>query len=171
MHIGDRYGKLFQMSYITRDMDAAVAHARSEVGIGDITVTQSTIDVLSFGRPTQLTVKAGIANDGVNQFEIIEPVAGPIGIYTEEVDLSAHILNFHHIGIAVTGDYAQWQALLDDVRASGDAFALLYPPEPDPEAKLCFCYVDTRKRIGHYTEYLWVDPSLRGVLGAPAGIV
>lgn len=169
MHIGKRYGKLFQMSYVTRDMDAAVAHAEREIGISGIKVSQSTVEVLSYGEPAQLTVKAGIANAGANQFEIIEPIAGPIGIYTDEVDLGAHILNYHHIAIAVTGPYAEWERLLEDVRASGDEFALLYPAQADPRAKLCFCYVDTRKRIGHFTEYLWVAPSMRGVLGPPSG--
>ena len=33
MTIAQRYGELFQMSYITRDLDAAMAHCRAELGI------------------------------------------------------------------------------------------------------------------------------------------
>jgi hypothetical protein len=167
VHFGDRYGQLTQMSYITRDMDAAVAHCESELGISDFSRSDSEIEVLSFGKKRPLRVRAAIYNDGLNQFEIIEPVSGATEIYTDEVDLSKHILNFHHVAIGVPGDYAAWEKLLEDVRASGDEFAFLFPAEPDPESMIQFCYVDTRKRVGHYTEYLWVHPSLAGVAAAP----
>ena len=167
VHFGARYGDLAQMSYITRDMDAALAHCASELGIEGFARSDAEIEVLSFGEKRTLAVKAAIYNDGQNQLEIIEPVSGAIGIYTGEVDLSRHILNFHHVAIGVPGGYDAWEALLDEVRASGDEFAFLFPAQPDPEAKICFCYVDTRKRIGHYTEYLWVHPSLAGIAAAP----
>ena len=169
--IGDRYGQLIQMSYITRDMDAAVAHAEKELGITGISRGEAEIEVMSYGVKRPLAVKSAIANygggDAIRQFEIIQPVSGAIELYTEAVDLSGHILNFHHVGIAVPGPYSEWQRLLADVEASGDAFAYLFPAEPSPQDKLCFCYVDTRHRLGHYTEYLWADPSLKGIPAAP----
>jgi hypothetical protein len=167
VHLGERYAALTQMSYITRDMDAAVAHCERELGIGGFARTDSEIEVLYYGEKRLLHVRAAIANRGLNQFEIIEPVSGPIEIYTREVDLSRHILNFHHVAIGVPGDYAEWEKLLAEVRASGDEFAYVFPAEPDPASLLCFCYVDTRKRIGHFTEYLWAHPSLAGIAAAP----
>lgn len=166
-HIGARYDRLVQMSYITRDMDAAVAHAETELGITGLIRGEAEIEVLSYGEKRPLAVKSAIANHGRRQLEIIQPVSGAIGIYTDAVDLSGHLLNFHHIGIAVPGPYAEWQRLLADVQASGDAFAYLFPAEPSPDDKLAFCYVDTRKRIGHYTEYLWADPTLKGIPATP----
>ena len=165
--IGDRYGQLVQMSYITRDMDAAVAHAEAELGITGLSRGEAEIEVLSHGEKRPLAVKSAIANFGTRQFEIIQPVSGAIEVYTDAVDLSGHILNFHHVGIAVTGPWTEWQRLLNDVKASGDAFTYLFPAEPSSEDKLCFCYVDTRHRIGHYTEYLWADPTLAGIPAAP----
>lgn len=172
MHFGNRYAQLFQMSYITRDMDAAVEHARTELGITGMNVGESPVDLLCYGEPAKLVVKAATINTGYNQFEIIQPVSGATHIYTDEVDLSAHILNFHHVAIAVTGGYGEWEKLLADVRESGDQFAYLFPAVSTPDDKLCFCYVDTRARIGHYTEYLWVDASIRDMVGAapPEGL-
>lgn len=167
VHFGDRYDRLLQMSYVTRDMDAAVALAQAELGIAGLVRSEAAIEVLSYGKKRPLVVKSAIANHGGRQFEIIEPVSGAIGIYTETVDLSAHILNFHHVAIAVPGPYAEWERLLADVRASGDELAYLFPAEPCPEDKLAFCYVDTRRRIGHFTEYLWADPALKGRPVAP----
>ncbi|MCJ2178283.1 hypothetical protein [Novosphingobium album (ex Hu et al. 2023)] len=167
IHLGDHYGQLVQMSYITRDMDAAVAHTEAEMGISGLSRGEAEIEVLSYGQKRPLIVKSAIANLGTRQFEIIQPVSGAIEIYTDAVDLSGHILNFHHIGIAVPGAYSEWERLLREVETSGDEFAYLFPAIPSPDDKLCFCYVDTRLRLGHYTEYLWADPSLAGIPAAP----
>jgi hypothetical protein len=167
MTIAARYGQLFQMSYITRDIDAAMAHAREHMGVEHFDTSDAEVEVLSFGKLRPLKIRAAFANIGRNQFEIIQPVSGAIEIYTDEVDLSKHILNFHHIAIAVRGGIEQWRELLAEVRASGDDFAFLFPPEPTDDDKVCFAYVDTRKRLGHYTEYLWVDESIKPVAAMP----
>ncbi|MEJ5977470.1 VOC family protein [Novosphingobium sp. PS1R-30] len=167
MTIGARYGELFQMSYITRDLDAAMDHCREHLGITEFHTTDAEMELMSFGQMRPLKVRAAMANVGRNQFEIIQPVAGAIEIYTDEVDLDAHILNYHHIAIAVRGGIDNWLALLAEVRASGDEFAYLFPAEPGPDDKLCFCYVDTRKRLGHYTEYLWVDEGIKPIPAMP----
>jgi hypothetical protein len=169
MIIGERYGELFQMSYITRDMDAAIAHAKDKLGIEEFHTSESEIEVLSFGEKKTLAVRAAMANIGTRQLEIIEPVSGATEIYTDEVDLSGDILNFHHTAIAVRGGYDEWQKLLAEVEASGDQFAYLFPAEQRPDQGLSFCYVDTRHRIGHYTEFLWVDPAIKGFHAIPEG--
>ena len=167
MHLGDRFGDLFQLSYITRDMDAAVAHCRTALGIENFHRSESATEVLAGGRVQTLVVKAAMANVGRHQLELIEPVSGPIEVYTDAVDLSGHLLNFHHVAIAVRGTHADWDMLLSEVQDSGDEIAFLFPAAPDPEAKVAFCYVDTRARIGHYTEYLWWDEALSGLGGFP----
>lgn len=170
-HLVARYGQLVQMSYVTRDMDAAVAHAETELGIAGLVRSEADIEVLCHGERCRLGVRSAIANIGepgrVRQFEIIEPVAGATHIYADAPDLAGGPLRFHHVGVAVPGPYAEWEMLLEDVRASGDALAFLFPPEPSADAGLCFCYVDTRARLGHYTEYLWADPALAGITAAP----
>jgi len=167
MTIAARYGELFQMSYITRDLDAAMAHARETLGVGEFSTTDAEVEVQSFGQMKPLKIRAAMANIGRNQLEIIQPISGAIEIYTDEVDLDAHILNFHHIAIAVRGGIDKWLELLAEVRASGDEFAFLSPVEPGPDDKVCFCYVDTRKRLGHYTEFLWVDEAIKPIAAMP----
>lgn len=168
MHIGSRYGDIFQMSYITRDMDAAIDHAARELGVTGFDVSEPSVDILCYGKPETLAVKAAMANFGGRQLEIIQPVSGPTHVYTDSVDLDFHILNFHHVAIAVPGAYPEWERLLADVRASGDEFAFRTPePEGDTPPMLCFCYVDTRHRWGHMTEYLWADASLKGMTATP----
>lgn len=167
MTIAARYGELFQMSYITRDLDEAMAHAKEALGIAEFSTTTAELDVLSFGKVRPLKLRAAMANIGRNQFEIIQPISGAIEVYTDEVDLSGHILNFHHIAIAVRGGIDQWRELLAEVRASGDQFAFVSPTDPTDDDKVAFCYVDTRKRLGHYTEYLWIDEAIKPFAAMP----
>ena len=167
MQFGLRYGDLYQMSYITRDMDAALEHCEKELGLSGFNVGEPEVDVMSFGKVQSLRIRAATKNVGRQQFEIIQPVSGPTHVYTDEVDLNAHIINFHHVAIAVTGGFENWENLIAEVRASGDEFAFLSPFEPVENPMLCFCYVDTRKRLGHYTEYLWIDESLKGIPAMP----
>jgi hypothetical protein len=167
MQLGLRYGELFQMSYITRDIEAAVEHARTELGIDNFHVSEAVAEVMSEGRVQELVLNAAIANIGRHQFEILQPISGPIHFYLDEVDLDSHILNFHHVAIAVTGGYDNWQKLLDEVHTSGDPFAFSFPAEPSPDDQLAFCYVDTRKRLGHYTEYMWWAPALDDMPSVP----
>ena len=168
MQLGLRYGDLFQMSYITRDLDAAVEHARTELGIANFHLSDAEAPVLSGGRRQDLVVRAAIANIGCHQFEIIQPVSGPTHVYTEAVDLSAHLLNFHHIAIAVRGGFHKFEELIAEVRASGDEIAFLHPPaDTGEEPVVAFMYVDTRKRLGHHTEYLWWSAAMEGQPSIP----
>jgi hypothetical protein len=162
-----RYGDLFQMSYVTRDRDAAVAHARSELGFAEFRLSESATAVLAGGRVQTLELRAAMATVGRRQIEIIEPVSGPIEVYTAGIDLSARMLTFHHMAIAVRGGMEDWERLLAEVRRSGDEIAYLFPAAPETEARVRFCYVDTRAAIGHFTEYLWWDPLLDGTPGFP----
>ena len=164
MHYGEHLGQLFQMSYITRDMDAAIAHCEKELGLTGFNQSEPEVDLMSFGTVQRLKIRAATINIGRHQFELIQPISGPTHVYTDEVDLNAHIINYHHTAIAITGGYENWEKMVAEVRASGDDFAFLSPWEPVDDPMLCFCYVDTRKRLGHYTEFMWWHPSMVGVI-------
>jgi Glyoxalase/Bleomycin resistance protein/Dioxygenase superfamily len=162
MHLPSRWGELFQLSYITRDLDAAIAHCRETLGITDFAISQTPAAVISGGKRQVLEVRAAIANYGRHQFELIEPVSGPIHHYENVLGPGSGLINFHHVAIAVRGPWENWLATVAEIEASGDEIAFIHPPEPPEKPMVGFCYVDTRARLGHYTEYLWWDPSLTG---------
>lgn len=165
MDVPGRWGDLYQLSYVTRDMDAAIAHCKDALGIESFTVGGHPVDVMSGGTRQTLVVKAAIANFGRLQFELIEPVSGPIHHYENVLGPGSAVINFHHIAIAVRGDYANWEALVAEVTASGDEIAFISVAEDNPMVALC--YVDTRPRLGHYTEYLWWHDSLSAMPSFP----
>lgn len=168
MKLIDRFGDLFQLSYVTADRDAAVAHARASLGIDDFFCFDGKCPVVSRGETQMLDLRVAVANTGAHQFEIIEPVAGPTWIYTDGKDLSAQPLILHHVGIAVMGPYALWQETIAQLREAGDEIAQISEPAPGEAPMACFAYVDNRARLGHFTEYLWWAPEMNGTPTMPA---
>lgn len=162
MALISHYGKLFQLSYVARDLDDAVAYAQRKLGIDSFTMQDVELTARLGQRIRDLSLRMAVANTGSHQFEIIQPVSGAIEVYTDGVDYDGSVLAFHHIGLAVTGAFANWLKLEEEVHAAGDEFAVLCPPGFDPEPKACFGYVDTRPYYGHYTEYLWWAAEMAG---------
>lgn len=150
------------MSYVTQDLGAAMDIAGKKLGIDHFHVIDTEYAALVGGEVRDLRLKAAIANTERHQFEIIQPVSGAIEVYTDDIDYRGRALAFHHVGLAVTGPFASWEAVEAEVCASGDGFVVVCPPEPEPDPKVRYGYVDTRAWCGHYTEYLWWAPELNG---------
>jgi hypothetical protein len=160
---GARFGDLFQLGYVTRDLDAALDHCREELGLEGFHQSQSCAPVLAGGRVQELHLRSACLNLGRNQIELIQPISGPIEAYTEAIDLAARIINFHHVAIAVRGPFSEFERVRREVGNSGDPVAFFHPADSQDEPLVAFMYVDTRERIGHYTEYLWWADKLTGM--------
>jgi len=162
MHLISRFGDLFQLSYVTKDIDDAVAFASAKLGIDNFTVFDATAAVLSRGTMQDLSLRVAVANTGTHQFEIIQPVSGPTWIYTDGIDLDRQALTFHHVAVAVMGPHTAWKETVAALRADGDEIVQLCEPPEGEEPQVCFCYVDNRRTLGHHTEYLWWSKAMNG---------
>jgi hypothetical protein len=154
------YGKLFQVSYVAKDLDRAVEFAQQKLGVSDFTVKDVDITARFGSEIKDLRLRMAVANTENHQFEILQPVSGATSIYTDGFDYDRSVLTFHHIGIAVTGPYSNWEKMEQAVYDSGDEFAIVCPPDPEPNPMARYAYVDTRPYYGHFTEYLWWAPEL-----------
>ena len=154
------YRHLFQAGYVTHDLERAMETVTREFGAGDYYLAEHTVPVSVDGKADEITMRVAIASADGRQLEIIQPVSGAVGIYTEGIDFTASDIVFHHVGIGVTGSHANWEALEAEIAAQGQAFKVLFPPEPGPEPMVRYGYVDTRRWCGHYTEYLWWGEAL-----------
>ena len=167
MSLIDRFGDIFQLSYVTRDRDRAVEFARTKLGIDTFVTFDGVAPVMSRGELQQLHVRAAVANTGTHQFEILEPVGGPTWIYTDGRDLDRHVLQLHHVGIAVVGPYALWLETIAQLQADGDEIVQISALEPGAEPVAMFAYADNRATLGHFTEYLWWAPAMNGTPTVP----
>jgi hypothetical protein len=154
------YAGIYQVSYVARDLDQAMAFLRQKMGAGEFSVREPDLLVTVAGEQRPQKIRVALANIGRMQIEVIEPVSGAIGIYTEGIDYDRSVLTFHHVGIAVPGPIANWTRMEQEVRASGDEFALSFAYDDGANALVRFAYVDTRPSTGHYTEYLWWAPGM-----------
>lgn len=162
MKLIDRFGGIFQMSYVTRDRDRAVAYASAKLGIDNFFTFDGVAPVVSRGQAQQLRLRAAVANVGTHQFEILEPVGGPTWIYTDGKDLDRQVLQLHHVGIAVVGPYSLWLETIAQLQADGDEIVQMSALAAGEEPQAMFAYVDNRATLGHFTEYLWWAPAMNG---------
>ena len=167
MNLIDRFGDLFQVSYVARDRDRAVEFASAKLGITNFFTFDASASVLSRGAVQNLCLRVAIANTGRHQFEIIQPVSGPTWIYTEGKDLGRQELLLHHIGIAVIGPYSRWQDTIAQLQADGDEIVQISALAPGEEPRALFAYVDNRGTLGHFTEYLWWSTAMNGSPSMP----
>jgi len=163
MAIVDSLTNQYQLGYVARDLERAMAAVEREIGPVDFMVTEPVVPVLADGVAGEIAMRVALATRGRQQIEIIEPVSGLTGIYTQAIDFSASDIIFHHVGIAVTGGHDNWIALEAELATKGQGFKLLFPPEPGPDPVVRYGYIDTRKWCGHYTEYLWWSDAMNGV--------
>lgn len=162
MALFDNIRHLYQLGYVTRDLDRAVDAYQEAAGPLEFMVSEQAVTVRADGEVGELRMRVALATSGRHQIEIIEPQSGLTGIYTQGLDFAQAPFVFHHVGIGIFGPHANWQALEAEMQARGQSFKLLFPPALDPDPFVQFGYVDTRGLLGHYTEYLWWGPVLAG---------
>lgn len=167
MALISRFGAIFQLSYVTKDRDSAVAFASRKLGIDNFHVFDGKAPVSSRGSVQQLELRVAVANMAERQFEIIEPVSGPTWIYTDGKDLDRQELLLHHVGIAVVGPYSLWQDTIAQLERDRDEIVQISALAPGEQPRAMFAYVDNRGSLGHFTEYLWWAPALNGAPTMP----
>lgn len=154
------HGGAYQLGYVTRDLDRALAFLGEKFGAEHFVTRTPELLVSVGGEQRPLTMRVGMTNIGDKQLEVIEPVSGAVEIYTDGIDFDRSLICFHHVGIDVGGAAADWAGLEKEVRRSGENFALSFAADARGEPLVRYAYVDTRPDVGHYTEYLWFAPSL-----------
>lgn len=88
---------------------------------------------------------------GALQIQLIQPEAGGLDIYRDGLPDGDEPVRLHHIGVVVDGGLSDWQIVRD--RLSSQTIAMEGGHGP-----VRFAYVDERPLLGHYVEYVWIDP-------------
>lgn len=149
-------GKHFQNAYITRDIDKAIETFRKRLN--------GPIDARSFEVTVNVTTPkgSGFATNKLAfiwidnlQYELIQPVAGLVDVYSEQLPADDS-LKFHHVCMRVD----DW----DSFRANVDTLSYPVVLEGSSDA-LKYVYLDARDTLGHYLEYVWMTPERWTQLG------
>ena len=86
---------------------------------------------------------------GDTQYELIQPLTDPLGIYANAPANGAPI-RFHQICMRVQGS---WEDFLARTKAQDLPVAMWRDMGGD---NLKFLYIDARSTLGHYLEYTWM---------------
>jgi hypothetical protein len=140
-------GKHYQNAYITRNIDKAVTDFQALADVRKLIRYEGTTEVMTpAGRGPQTNKLAFLWVDDL-QYEFIEPGPGIVDIYRNELPADDS-LKFHHICMRVD----DW----DEFRARVDKQPLPVVMERGGDT-LRFLYLDARKLLGHYLEYVWMN--------------
>ena len=145
--LGDLFTNIWQVGYVTPDLDRGMEILRRDFGVENCTeVPTAGATFLAGEEPAPWDVRIAMGSRGGAIVELIEPVGGEVGYYTRFLPDDG--LRLHHLATQIPlGDEA-WDELKDVLAASGlqvDYTVLI----PD---RVRAGYVDTSARLGHLME-------------------
>ena len=148
------YKHFFQMAYITTDLDQSIKIFKEFYGIEKFLVVPEPIkkEVIKGSMLVTYEVKLAFANIGEIQLELIQPLQDGTGCYSSLLPSSGFSQMFHHFGCKFN-DRKEW----DDFRNSLDTDKHHIAFESHDSVSP-FLYLDETKNLGHYVEYMWLDP-------------
>jgi len=147
--------KHYQNAYVTADLDTALARLSEVHGANSFMSIEVGTQVWTPEGEGIATNRLALGWIGGMQYELIQPVSGPVGIYRDAL-VPGQLLRFHHV--AMRAD--DWDGLLANVARKKKP--IVYRGETDG---LKFIYVDARDTLGHYLEYVWATPEKWQIMG------
>jgi hypothetical protein len=150
-------GEFFQLGYVTRDLERALALYRDRYGVADFLV----FDTRDFAPPDSPGpfMQVALAYKGPVMIELIQPDPAAPGIYADALRDDGGV-NLHHLGYLV--DDARLATLADDFRARGIAV----PVETVSPAGMALIYADTRGDNGLFSEFVTLREGGRKFFGS-----
>jgi hypothetical protein len=152
--LGDLLSSIWQVCYVTRDLDAGMAELRERYGIGSTEVPTEGATFLVGEEPAEWDVRVSMGARRGPIVELIEPIGGEVEFYRQALPKNGG-LGFHHIATYVPlGDEA-WNSIGDLLAGAGLRFdyTVLIPD------RVRAGYVDTTGMLGHYIEVCQLQPA------------
>jgi hypothetical protein len=145
---------------------------REKYGIGQF--FRAGPNVIETDAGESMTLKLAHAWVGDTWYEIVEPVAGAVSVYTDWLPSGNAPLRFHHAGIRLR-DVAAWDRMVRESEAAGYRMVLSLTKNRAQK----YGFLDTMAELGHFVEYLYIpDPRQtafmpnmpQNIAGAPSPI-
>ncbi len=151
---------VFQLAYVTSDLDAAAAVFRDSYGAGEFLFMRDLPGA---------TTDIALAYAGDMMIELLQPVGGVADFYSTWIKgMNGLALRHHHYGMLV-----DTKAELAEIKSAYSNRKVGFPLEGEMPGALDYLYADTTAELGHYLEYIRLDEGGRqmfaGVPGSPFG--
>lgn len=147
------YATMFQLGYVTDDLETALARFR-ELGIERFAIGPVGA---AANAHSPFGARIAMAWAGELMIEIIEPLRDRTApVYVDDLPpAGSHRCVFNHVGLAVP-DQKTWDALETELETR--KLPIVWRGS-DP-ARFDVSYVDTRPLLGHYCEFIRICPVL-----------
>jgi hypothetical protein len=149
--LGDLFANVWQLGYVTSDLDRAHEVLREQFGIAhivEVPTTGSTVQDAA-GAPLEWETRISMSSRGGLIVEVIEPIGGAVGFYRDALPSDGSFaLVLHHLAVLVDPGDEAWERVTGLVHAAGLRMDVNIQI-PD-RARLA--YVDTRAQLGHWLE-------------------
>jgi hypothetical protein len=145
--LGDLLSNIWQVCYVTRDLDEGMALLRDRYGIESTEVPTEGATFLAGDEPAPWDVRVSMGARRGPIVELIEPVAGEVDFYRRALRDDGE-LGFHHVATYVPLGDETWNSIGDLLAEEGLRFeyTVLIPD------RVRAGYVDTTAQLGHYLE-------------------
>jgi hypothetical protein len=145
--LGDLLSNIWQVCYVTRDLDEGMALLRDRYGIESTEVPTEGATFLAGDEPAPWDVRVSMGARRGPIVELIEPVAGEVDFYRRALRDDGE-LGFHHVATYVPLGDETWNSIGGLLAEEGLQFeyTVLIPD------RVRAGYVDTTAQLGHYLE-------------------
>lgn len=146
---------LYQICYVTRDLDAGMRQLMAMHGVESFRIKRD-VDAMP-GMPKMRMNQAHVFI-GPLQLELIQPAGGDDGLYRDFCAADGDAIRFHHFGLWVDNpaEYGALPAALAE-QSIPIVFQLSLPEN------MGAIYADTRAWLGHYLEYVHMKPEVKRI--------
>jgi hypothetical protein len=151
--LGDLFANIWQLAYVTRDLDEGIGVLRERFGVESTEVPTAGATFLVGDEPAPWDVRIAMGARGGLILEVIEPVGGEVDFYRRFLPEDGG-LGFHHMATFVPVGDESWSSVLELLAAEGLGvdYTVLIPD------RVRAGYVDTTAMLGHYLEICQLQP-------------
>jgi Glyoxalase/Bleomycin resistance protein/Dioxygenase superfamily len=151
--LGDLFANIWQIAYVTRDLDKGVELLRERFGVESTEVPTAGATFVAGDQEAEWDVRIAMGARGGKIIEVIEPIGGEVDFYRRFLPSDGG-LGFHHLATFVpVGDEA-WSSV-EQLLAEAGLRVDYTMTIPD---RVRAGYVDTTPLLGHYLEVCQLQP-------------
>jgi hypothetical protein len=153
--IADLLANVWQLGYVTTDLDRAVGQLTDRYGLERVVrVPSEGAQFFKGDQRAPFAARFAMGARGGLVVELIEPVSGEVGFYRDALPADGSFgVRLHHLAMFVPTGETEWERLREVLAEAGLRvdYTFLIP------GRVRAAYIDTRAELGHFIEVCQIE--------------